>query len=649
MCGITGIISSSVSSPEKLKGLELMSSLLSHRGPDSAGSYSHGQVAFAMRRLSIIDLPGGSQPLFSEDGSLALVANGEIYNHLELRAELESRGHVFKTRSDCETILHLYEESGPGCLLKLRGMFAFALHDKRKNEVLLARDRMGEKPLYYHRCAGEVAFSSEMKSLLAYLRPRGLQVDAGALNMFLHYQYVPEPRTCVKGVMKLPAAHYALINAADLSFSLKRYWDMEDAPPVTGDPAELIRAGFDELGKLIIGADVPVGVALSGGLDSSAIAVAASKHDASGLTAFTVGYPGRPGFDERGDAEKLARRLGMKFCGAELTTGALEGSFPDLVRAMDDPIADVAAYGYYAVSRLARESGVPVLLFGFGGDELFWGYRWARESLRWNYFKKELRSGRRFRGLPAGELMRVLGRAEKRAILSRPLGVLSGIASDISELAGKYTSNPDRLILWDENQDFRAASRYKKDLFSPVLWEGTSEDELCAPFTTADWDHLEVKTCRFLFDPWNVSNAVPLGDRLGMAASVENRLPFLDHKFVELVIGLRKSYPGDYRLGSKGWFRQAMRGYIPDEVLDRPKTGFTPPREEWLRLLVRRYGEACLEGPLVSMGLIKKDALRDFFASAGPGGSLFFAYKVLLLDMWLDMFVRGVSRGGRAA
>lgn len=648
MCGITGIISIPAPGPEKLKGLELMNSALLHRGPDSAGTYSRGPAAFAMRRLSIIDLEGGSQPLFSEDGSLALVANGEIYNHLELRAELEARGHVFKTRSDCEAILHLYEEAGPDCLLRLRGMFAFALHDAGKGVVLLARDRMGEKPLYYSRRRGEVVFSSEMKSLLAYLRPAGLQVDTGAINMFLHYQYVPEPRTCVKGVQKLPAAHYAVVRTSDLDLTLKKYWDIEDAPPVKGDPAELIRAGFDEIGKFIIRSDVPVGVALSGGLDSSAIAVSAARHSRAGLTAFTVGYTGRPGFDERAAAEKLARSLDMGFRGAELTNEALEAAFPDLVKAMDDPIADVAAYGYYAVSRLARENGVPVLLFGFGGDELFWGYRWARESLRWNHLKKQLRSGKKFRGLPAGELLRVLGRAEKRSVLRRPAGVLSGIASDLSELSSKYTSNPDRMILWDENPDFRAALRYKKELFDSAVWAGSAEEELYAPFSTKNWDDIEAKTCRFLFDPWNVSNSVPLGDRLGMAASVENRLPFLDHKFVELVMGLRKEYPGDHLLGSKGWFKRAMRGYIPDEVLDRPKTGFTPPREAWLTLLVRRYGEACLEGPLVSMGLARKDALKDFLPKARPGGSLFFAYKVVLLDMWLDIFVRGVTRAGRA-
>lgn len=647
MCGITGIISAQALGPEKLGWLERMNAALRHRGPDSSGLYVDGQVALAMRRLSIIDLPGGSQPLFNEDKTLALMVNGEIYNYVELRSELEARGHKFRTGSDCETILHLYEERGVDCLSSLRGMFSFALHDKKRGEVLLARDRMGEKPLYYHLSGGEFSFSSEMKSLLTYLRPGGLQVDPVAVNMYLHYQYVPEPRTCVRGVLKLPAGHFARVRTADLSLSLSKYWDIEDAPAVKGDPAALIRESFEELGKYIIRADVPVGIALSGGVDSAAIAAAAARHNQRRLTAFTVGYPGSPGYDEREKAERLARNLGMDFRGAELRIGDLEAAFPSLVKAMDDPIADIAAYGYYAVSRLARENGVPVLLFGFGGDELFWGYRWARESLRWNSLKKSLRYGGKLDGLPFSEICRVLARSEKRSFFTRPGATLSAIAADLSRLRHKYEDNPDRMILWDENQDFRAAFGLKEGLFSGDFLAGMQDTELYAPFTTPDWESLPVKTCRFLFDPWNLSNSVPLGDRLGMAASVESRLPFLDHKFVELVIGLRKSYPDDYLLGAKGWFRQAMKGLLPEEVLARKKTGFTPPREEWLSVLVGHYGGQCADGALVSLGLVNREKLLRVFAESGRGGGrLFFAYKIILLDIWLDIFVRGVERGG---
>lgn len=646
MCGITGYITAGEPGADKLAALERMNSALAHRGPDSAGAYACGGVRFAMRRLSIIDIAGGGQPLYNEDSSLALVVNGEIYNYVELRAELESRGHVFKTRSDCETILHLYEELGEGCLVRLRGMFALALHDRRRGEVFLARDRMGEKPLYYSFRNGELVFASEMKSLLTCLRPGGLEVDAGAVNQYLHYQYVPEPRTCVKGVAKLPAAHYAKVRVADMSFTLKRYWDMEDAAPVAGKPAALIRERFEELGRLIIRSDVPVGVALSGGLDSSAIACAVARHSPRGMKAFTVGYPASTGDDERAEAGWLAGKLGMEFCSEELGLDGLERAFPALVGAMDDPIADVAAYGYYAVSRLARAHGVPVLLLGFGGDELFWGYNWAIQAVGWNERKSRLRGGGRPAWLPPGELIRAFSRAEKRSFLRRPAGTLSDIAAGFAELAAKYNENPDRLILWDENPDFRSAFKLKSGLFSPDFMSGVSDAELYEPFTTPDWRPLPVKITKFLFDPWNVSNSVTLGDRLGMAASIEPRLPFLDHEFVELVVGLRKANPGDHLLGQKAWFREAMSGLVPGEVLGRRKAGFMPPRQEWLSALVKKYRPLCLDGALVEMGLVERARLEKALSPGGKPEDLFFAYKLLLLGMWLDIFVRDRAGAG---
>jgi asparagine synthase (glutamine-hydrolysing) len=619
-----------------------MSAKLRHRGPDSSGLHHKGGVALAIRRLRIIDIEGGDQPLFNEDSSLALVVNGEIYNYVELRAELEARGHIFKTRSDCETILHLYEELGPGCLARLRGMFAFALHDTKKGEVMIARDRMGEKPLYYRAGPSEFIFSSEMKSLLAGLGPGRPELEPEAVNLFLHYQYVPEPLTPIKGVKKLPAAHYIRLKTADLSFALEKYWDMEDAAPVSGDPAELIRAAFDELGRYIIRADVPVGVALSGGLDSSAIACAAARHSPGGITAFSVGYPGRPDCDERGQAESLAGRLGMRFASTELSTAAMAGAFPEMVYAMDDPIADVAAYGYYSVSRLARENGVPVLLLGFGGDELFWGYRWARESLRRNFLKKELRAGAPLRSLPVRETAGLLATVSKRELLRNPLAEISRVSGAMDELRGKLGENPDRFILWDENPDFRAAFGFKKDLYADSFRAAVDDGLLYVPFTTSDWASIPLKTCRFLLDPWNVSNSVVQGDRLGMAFSVENRLPFLDHRFIELVIGLRKTYPEDYLLGAKGWFKDAMRGIVPEEVLARPKAGFIPPRDEWIRAVVERYGKLCIGGTLSSCGIMRTDTLAAFFCNINDTpGKLFFAYKLVLLEIWLRRYING--------
>jgi asparagine synthase (glutamine-hydrolysing) len=334
-----------------------------------------------MRRLSIIDLTTGWQPLYNEDRTLALICNGEIYNFVELRERLESLGHRFSTNSDCETILHLYEEHGLDCVQHLRGMFAFALYDTQRKRLLLARDRMGEKPLYLYQTNSNLFFASEMKALLASgLVP--FELDPNAVNLYFHYQYVPEPLTPLKGVRKLDAACLLTVDIEDWRIEEKCYWRMEDAPPLEGDPARHIREQLEVVGEIVIRSDVPVGVALSGGLDSSAIAsLAASKYPGT-MHAFSIGYPDSPETDERADARALADHLGLPFHDVELSTSEMVSFFPELVSWRDDPIADIAGYGYYSVMKLAREHSVPVVLQGQGGDELFWGYPWVRDAAR---------------------------------------------------------------------------------------------------------------------------------------------------------------------------------------------------------------------------------------------------------------------------
>src|SRR5688572_22723562 len=298
MCGIAGLVSRKPLTPEEIARVRTVNERLAHRGPDGAGEYLDDHVALAMRRLSIIDLSGGWQPLYNEDRSLVLIANGEIYNFVELRQQLESLGHPFSTGSDCETILHLYEEHGTNCVQYLRGMFGFALWDEKRQRLMLARDRMGEKPLYIYESDGQLLFASEMKALLASgMVPFAL--DPRAIDLYFHYQYVPEPLTPLKGVRKLDAGHILEVDVADWRVSNKRYWSMEDAPPLAGDPATLIREELETVSEIVIRSDVPVGVALSGGLDSSAIAALAARKYAGRIEAFSVGYPGRPESDER--------------------------------------------------------------------------------------------------------------------------------------------------------------------------------------------------------------------------------------------------------------------------------------------------------------------------------------------------------------
>jgi asparagine synthase (glutamine-hydrolysing) len=304
MCGISGIVTREKMSADLSAAVSRMNAAQIHRGPDGAGEFSAAHVKLMMRRLSVIDLEGGSQPLYNEDKSLALIINGEIYNYRELRDRLKKSGHAFSTETDGEVILHLYEENDSDFITHLRGMFAFALWDVKRRRLVLARDRMGEKPLYLFERDGAIIFASELKGLLhSGLVP--FELNPSAVNLYFHYQYVPEPLTPVKGVRKLDAAHLLVVDAENWQIEEKKYWRMEDAPPLDGKPGELIREKLEEVSKLIVRSDVPVGVALSGGLDSSVVtAFAAREHD--NLCAFGVGYAGRPECRGAGASFKFA-------------------------------------------------------------------------------------------------------------------------------------------------------------------------------------------------------------------------------------------------------------------------------------------------------------------------------------------------------
>ncbi len=293
MCGLSGILSKAPVTPEQRAAVAAMSDRLVHRGPDDEGWLETGHAVMAMRRLAVIDLAGGAQPLANPDGTLALVFNGEIYNYRELRTELAAQGYPFRTRGDGEVILALYERHGLDFVHRLRGMFVIALWDSRLKRVVLARDRMGEKPLYLHETPGTLTFASEMKALLRSGRVE-FALDPAALHLYFHYQYVPEPLTAVRGVRKLDAGHILVVDLEPWTVREIRYWAMEECPPIEGDPVELIRERLDDAGRLALRADVPVGVALSGGLDSSLIAALAARHGEGAVSALTVGYPGRP-------------------------------------------------------------------------------------------------------------------------------------------------------------------------------------------------------------------------------------------------------------------------------------------------------------------------------------------------------------------
>ncbi len=633
MCGISGYINRSGVTPEDAARVAAMSRALVHRGPDDSGEFGAPHVALASRRLSIIDLEGGHQPLYNDDRSLVLVANGEIYNHAELRHNLEARGHRFKTGSDCEAILHAYAEFGTACVKHLRGMFAFALWDGARRRLVLARDPMGEKPLYLYEREGSLLFASEMKALLrSGLVP--FELEPEAVNLFFHYQYVPEPGTALKGVRKLEAAHLLVVDVEPWRVEERCYWRMEDAPPIEGDAPALIREQLEAVSTLVTRADVNVGVALSGGLDSSVVAALASRSRPGALHAFSVGYAGRPAeLDERDEAHALARHLGLPFHEVEVETKEVVEFFPELNYWRDDPVADYSGHAYYAVMRRARAEGVPVMLQGQGGDELFWGYPHLRQAARESLEKQTLQGG----GIRAP--LRYLSPEAPASLSGRHLSAwardFGGARSGWRRLREHRASPAGRLVFYDLTPDFRAATDDAGGLYGTEFVEQLGAGGVTELFTLPlPWPRVDVTLTRLVSDTYLRANGVVQGDRLAMASSVEMRLPLLDRVLVETIVGLRKART-DVRLPAKAWLRRAVEGVLPAWVLNRPKRGFAPPVAEWHAALFDAHGESLRGGYLEQSGVLSRESAARLSLGEFPAGLTSpLSFKALVLEQW---------------
>ncbi len=601
MCGICGMISPfPIEDSSSAAIVGRMNLLLEHRGPDSDGIYAAEHILLAIRRLSIIDLAGGTQPLFNETGKIAIVCNGEIYNHKELRSELKSRGHLFSSHSDVETIVHAYEEYGVKCLNRFRGMFAFALWDSNKHRLLIARDCMGEKPLYLRLDnKGNLWFSSELRSLSVSM-DKPVKLTREAFNLFLTFQYIPEPITPLEGIAILPAGHYLELTPNKINIEPQSYWNLSEAYEDFSQPVRVVEDSLDKACHLMGTADVPVAVALSGGIDSSLVAAITARHYPGQLHAFTIGYEGRPRTDERGFAATLAKELGIGFTEVELKNQDVTDNFSAMVGAMDTPIGDIAAYGYYSVSRAARQAGFPVLLSGMGGDEFFWGYQWVRDAVM------------RYEALLAGN-------SWKLPWWKRLLGQKS---SDEPDFFGVH---PDLV-----NGDAWSRLLMPEEVcvtLPPDFWlEGASLD-LSQPIHRA--------VSGLLNRTWLRSNCLALVDRMSMAHSVEVRLPLLDIELVNRVTGMRNAGLEDWNKPHKWLLIKALQDSLPREVLSRKKQGFTPPARVWMKNIVRRFSPLIKGGSLVRQGLLDPEQAVQGLSRF----NLFFLYKLTLLECWARIHI----------
>jgi asparagine synthase (glutamine-hydrolysing) len=634
MCGIAGMVNFDRREPVERQAIVRMARSIAHRGPDDEGIYTAGPVGLGFRRLSIIDLSGGHQPMCNEDETLWIVFNGEIYNFKQLRSELIYRGHRFGTNSDTETILHLYEEHGVDCVKHLRGMFAFAIWDVRAKRLFAARDRLGQKPFYYTQRNGELLFASEIKALLA-VDPGLRQPDLAALDEYLTLRLISPPRSMFKEVRKLPPAHYLTFDR-ETGLRLERYWDLRYEPKWTASEQDLT----DELEELLVDcirlhliSDVPVGAFMSGGLDSTLIVALLMKHGlASNFQTFSVGLPYGQ-FDEAPVARLVARRYGTRHHEEHINPSLLN-ALPRLVQQLDEP-SDPLSVCVDLIAQIARRH-VKVVLGGDGGDELFGGYDRYYGNRYADLFARVPSSARRFligpalNIVPDGQWYKSVGHQLKW--LHR-LTFFQGGQRYIESLAYSYVNRSFKEFLYGQEME-----RMRRE-FDPGALMRAAFDQ--APAGDVVDRMLYADTQSRLAD-----HPVMIQDRMTMAHGLEARSPFMDHKLAEFAARL------PVRLKLRGRCLryiqvQLAKRYLPPEVLARKKQGFSSALPYLLKdELNTLYSLFLGRMELAKDGILRQPAINQILdehrqGKADHGNRL---WLLVNSELWYRMCIQGQSQ-----
>jgi asparagine synthase (glutamine-hydrolysing) len=630
MCGICGIVNVDRSEPVDPNLIERMTTVLVHRGPDDDGYFVEGNAGFGHRRLSIIDLGGGKQPIFNEDESILIVFNGEIYNYADLTKELTQLGHKFKSRSDTEAIVHAYEQYGDACVEHFRGMFAFAIWDRRHKRLLVARDRLGIKPLYFYQCDGFLAFASEIKSLLQ-IPSVSRVVDPDALKSYLTLRYVPGPQTMFMGISKLQPGHLLVMD--DRGVRIRKYWDLEyrsgeamSSEDYLGRFQELL----EESVKLRLVSEVPLGVFLSGGLDSSAILAVMSKlRERERIKTFSIGYDVPTAQQEKVNEFEYARLAANSF-GAEhhefkLTAEDFRDSLSDLVWYLDEPLADDSCIPLYFIARLARKH-ITVVLSGEGADEILAGYgiykrMMAVDAAYESFPRLTPWVARRLASLFQGQVCRRYARWATLPMEQRYRGVSMGMPAELQ----------DQLLGRQYGQTSADAAFHscihavpQKDVLNRMLY---ADAKIWLP------DDLLLKA-----------------DKMTMANGLELRVPFLDHKLVEFAATL----PADLKLkGRTGKYllREAMKNVLPKRIIHRPKRGFPVPTGSWLRKELKDFvHDTLLANDAACRGYMNSSVIEKIVREheQGTENRRQEIWTLLIFEIWHKLFIsRPELRGSR--
>ena len=646
MCGIAGLLNLQGAPMADADVVSRMASHLSHRGPDDDGYLTDGPVAFGFRRLSIIDLETGHQPVSNEDGTVQVMLNGEIYNFIELRSELEKSGHVFRTQTDTEVIAHAYESYGLDFVDHLRGMFAIALWDSRQQRLVLARDRVGKKPLFYGVSGNQLAFASEIKALLAWPH-LNRSINARALHDYFTFLYVPAPDSIFEKVHKLPAAHILVADSGSGSVTVRRYWRVSPDPDRTKSLAfyvDGLRDVLSEAVRLRLRSDVPLGAFLSGGIDSSVV-VGLMSREVSPVRTFSIGFPDKR-FDETG-----AARLVAETCGTIHKEEILRGfdispeEFSDLVWYMDEPFADSSFLPTYWVSKLARRD-VTVALSGDGGDELFGGHT------RYHYFQLL----NRLRSLP--DWLRRAG----KDVIWRSKNLMLPLSPKMAERLRKTQKALELGALTDAEQIFTLVTYFdedSKDRLYDQEWSarvnGYASRERLAREMQPVTDAPLASFLAWDYETNLVDDALVKVDRASMACSLEVRSPLLDHRVTEFAMKI----PPEYKLRNgvqKFVLKRAFADLLPEQIVHRPKHGFEVPFAQWFRKEPWRSFllDMLAEDRLRNQGIFNPREviqLRDQFLRDPEAPNLFLSayqlrhrvWMLFVFQVWYEHFMKGAE------
>jgi asparagine synthase (glutamine-hydrolysing) len=625
MCGIAGCIYPRHGSIDAAELIARMCQALRHRGPDDQGTWIEDGIALGARRLAIIDLVGGQQPVFNEDRNVVVVNNGEIYNYRELRRELQARGHRFRTESDTESIVHAYEEYGDECVQHLRGMFAFALWDHRRQRLLAARDRFGKKPLHYYWNGTVLVFGSEIKAILEADVPR--IINPAALDEYLTYGYILTPHTLFQGITKLPAGHLLVYESGQVA--LRRYWELSFAPNCRDSEAvarERVRALLTEAVQIRLVSEVPLGAFLSGGIDSSLVVALMSRSMEQPVKTFSIGFE-EDAYSELPYARQVARRFGTDHH-EFVVRPDLVAVLPDLIQAYDEPFADSSMLPTYYVSKLAREH-VTVVLTGDGGDELFGGYQRYRREMLFQHVPLPLR-------LLLGHGSRLLPdtvRGKKR---------LRNMLNDSITRYVQFTT-----LFSDEMRP----SLYQQDYLAASLSDHLPYERLFREFRAVPTVDLMTRMQAVDVRTYLPDDILVKVDRASMFNSLETRAPLLDQKLAEYVASL----PSSLRTRNntlKYLLKRVASEMLPAEIVTRPKKGFSIPIDSWFRgelasyvcdmLLSQKAQQRGILNPAFIHHLLKAHTTSRLVNQSAA------IWALLCLELWFQTYMDApVGSGGR--